>query len=314
MDFWEHVCELRRKGLIPRQWRRAHLRQYLEKPHGPFQGNTINAVPLGRSVKKDGSAPGDYIKRGRSPKAWRVREGVFQLIVDPKDDKTTQDAEFARAFHLVESRRTSHSVKTATSIPARLSRTTQDGLPNESGWDCVLDRLKSVEVALEKYSYLQRSLQACDVVQDRNFRTAFNGYYRVRQKRADWYDMFFSILEREKRSDTISFRIVLQEILGETGRVESSFSSKLVATIDANLPVWDQHVLDNLGLKAPAGGDPQRRLCGCVELYSKIQTWSSQVIQQDCFGKWKRRFDGAFPRFRHFTDAKKLDLFLWQSR
>ena len=47
--------------------------------------------------------------------------------------------------------------------------------------DVVLDRLKRVEKALEKYDYLQRSLRACDVVAERKFRTAFNGYYRVKQ-------------------------------------------------------------------------------------------------------------------------------------
>ena len=127
--------------------------------------------------------------------------------------------------------------------------------------------------------------------------------------------MFFSILEREKRSDTVSFRTVLEEMLRKTKWIEASFSSKLVATVNANLPVWDQHVLDNLGLKAPSSNrDNEWRLHRCVELYSSIQTWSSRAIQQDGFREWRSRFDGLLPRFRHFTDIKKLDLFLWQSR
>ena len=47
----------------------------------------------------DGSNPGNYIKKGQLPKAWRVRKGVFRLIVDPHDDKKTQDAELTRARH-----------------------------------------------------------------------------------------------------------------------------------------------------------------------------------------------------------------------
>ena len=46
----------------------------------------------------------------------------------------------------------------------------------------VLDRLKTVATALETYDDLQRSLRACNVAANRNFRTAFNGYYRVRQR------------------------------------------------------------------------------------------------------------------------------------
>ena len=108
---------------------------------------------------------------------------------------------------------------------------------------------------------------------------------------------------------------VLVEIRCETGQLEASFGSKLVATINANLPVWDQHVLDNLGLKEPSRNrDTESRLRRCVELYLSIQTWSSRVIRQDSFGEWRQRFDGLLPQFKHFTDIKKLDLFLWQSR
>ena len=103
----------------------------------------------------------------------------------------------------------------------------------------VLDRLKSVETALVTYDYLQRSLRACDVATSSEYQRAFNGYYRMRQRPQTWCDLFFSILEREKRSNAVAFRWVLEEIFRESGRLEASFSSKLVATIDANSPVWD---------------------------------------------------------------------------
>ncbi len=87
MDFWGHVYDLRRKSLIPREWSRDHLRPHLEKPRGPFLPNTITTEPSNRSVKIDGSDPGYSVKNGQSPKAWRVQEGVFRLVVDPDDDR-----------------------------------------------------------------------------------------------------------------------------------------------------------------------------------------------------------------------------------
>ena len=167
---------------------------------------------------------------------------------------------------------------------------------------------------LKRYCRLQESLSRVDVRSDRDFQRAFRSFYRV-MRGNEWCEPFFSILEREKNNPAPSFREALDEIHYRTGRVEASFSSKLVATIDANRPVWDRHVLANLGLRPPYSGmDTRRRLDRCSELYSKIRKWTSAAIRQDSFAEWRRRFDGAFPQFKHFTDIKKLDLFLWQSR
>ena len=116
------------------------------------------------------------------------------------------------------------------------------------------------------------------------------------------------------RPSAVSICDVLEEIHRETRWVEPSFSSKLAATVDENLPVWDKHVLHNLGLKPPYPGmAPGPKLDGCVELCSRIRSWTSNAIRQSDFAEWRRHFDSMFPSFRHFTDVKKLDLFLWQS-
>ena len=164
---------------------------------------------------------------------------------------------------------------------------------------------------LYKYDNLQNSLLTCDVDKDKEYRKTFKGFYRVRRGEK-WSDVFFSILQREKRNRTISFRSVLKKMFEETGRVEASFCSKLIATINPKLPVWDTRVLANLGLRNPYIQDTADRLCCRIEVYSCIKTWSSNAIREACFEEWKKRFDDAFPQFRHFTDMKKLDLFLWQ--
>ena len=166
---------------------------------------------------------------------------------------------------------------------------------------------------LARYYYLQRSLLKDEVTSNRDFQKTFKSFYRMRRGEG-WCRVFFLILEREKHNHALSFRDVLEEIHRETGWVEASFSSKLAATVDGNLPVWDKYVLHNLGLKRPYSSmAPGRRMDRCVELYSRIQSWTSNAIRQSAFAEWRRRFDRTFPSFRHFTDVKKLDLFLWQS-
>ena len=50
-----------------------------------------------------------------------------------------------------------------------------------------------------------------------------------------------------------------------------------------------------------------------LERYDRLQRslLNDEVASNRDFQK---AFNSAFPSFRHFTDVKKLDLFLWQSR
>lgn len=183
-----------------------------------------------------------------------------------------------------------------------------------SPMSCAIGNLKLNQRGLERYNCLQRTLLKGGGASNPDFQRAFKSFYRVRRSDG-WCEMFFTILDREKHNLAVSFREVLAEIHCGTKRVEASFASKLVATINADRPVWDRHVLDNMGLKPPHWSrNPSRRLRRCGELYECIRTSTSRTIRKSGFEEWRSRVDDAFPQFSHFTDIKKLDLLLWQSR
>lgn len=182
----------------------------------------------------------------------------------------------------------------------------------------VLARLNAKRARLEDYDYLQRSLRITNVTQCALYRGRFKEFYVVRRD-DDWCEIYFEVLEREKHNETPSFQEVLEEMhnraehntkYGRKHLIERSFSSKLVATINPELPVWDKHVRDNLGLNKPAYPSLGRT----VEIYSEIRLRTLRILQSERFENWRARFDEAFPQFTHFTDVKKLDLFLWQKR
>ena len=93
MGFWDDIYELREQGRLPRIWKPADLRPYLI---GPYAEKTIGRNPPNSSITRDGKIIGNFVKRGRRPKAWRMGDGKYQLIVDPGDDAVTQDAERQR--------------------------------------------------------------------------------------------------------------------------------------------------------------------------------------------------------------------------
>lgn len=108
-------------------------------------------------------------------------------------------------------------------------------------------------------------LNSTDVSKDQEFQKLFNGFYRIRQRKQEFYQAYYLILE-ESKGKSCSFGEILEKIYNETGRFEASFSSKLFATVASYKPVWDSFVLQNLGLKAPYTND-KRRMEKIIILY-----------------------------------------------
>lgn len=171
--------------------------------------------------------------------------------------------------------------------------------------------LPLVEAGLAKYGRLQAALATTDVTRDREFQMRFNGFYRVRRDSA-WQSAFFSLLKQNK-SKRQSFADVLRALHAATGRVEASFASKLVASIDPDMPVIDKFVLENLGLRLPPTGPIEIRLGRIVELHHRIRGIYSDYLDSDMGQHLVDRFKESYPG-RHVSRVKMLDLILWQVR
>src|SRR5437867_13228892 len=88
--------------------------------------------------------------------------------------------------------------------------------------DSILGRI--TESHLKRYDRLQRFLLSTNVASNDAYQSTFNGYYRMQRRNHEWYGYFFSLLEREKRSRTVTFRDILEEVHQARHRVEPSFS------------------------------------------------------------------------------------------
>ena len=170
--------------------------------------------------------------------------------------------------------------------------------------------LRKVGPGLAKYCWLQAELRQRDIANDAEFQRRFNGFYRVRRNH-EWRQMFFRLLERSKAGPR-SFDSTLRALQKQTGHVEASFASKLVATIDPLQPVIDAVVLKNVGLRLPAA-TASRRLERTVELHDALSTLYSDFLGTDSGQFVVARFDATYPKVG-VTNVKKPDLVLWQAR
>jgi hypothetical protein len=150
-----------------------------------------------------------------------------------------------------------------------------------------------------------------DVSKSGDFQKAFNGFYRMRQRQQVFYDKFYAFMEDNKEREP-SFEKTVRYIQEELGRVEASFSSKLVATVNPNLPIWDSVVLNNLRLKPPAYYC-KNRIEEIISLYEEIKNWYKKYLETEDGKLVIGLFDREYPS-TGITDIKKVDFVLWQIR
>ena len=177
--------------------------------------------------------------------------------------------------------------------------------------------LPKIETGLRKYQDIMTMLNKVNVSLDKDFQRMYNGFYRVRQRKPEFYEVYYAYMEKIK-GNSVSFEDVIRHLYTELGRIEPSFSSKLVATIDDSKPVWDIYVLNNLDLKQPpysSGSDEAklRRVEKLIDLYSKITDWYSVSLDDSSVIEAIKLFDDCYPD-ADISKTKKIDLILWQTR
>ncbi|QSX09554.1 hypothetical protein J0B03_05690 [Alkalibacter rhizosphaerae] len=171
--------------------------------------------------------------------------------------------------------------------------------------------LDEIQPGLTKYNSIMELLHQVDVSKDESFQKLYNGFYRMRQRKPEFYQGYYDFMEA-KKTDAISFEETLEHFYEKFSRIESSFSSKLVATINPNKPVWDKYVMENLDIKVPSYSSNDR-LQKTIEAYTKLEEWYDSFLGSSSAKEVLELFDSRFPD-TNLTEVKKIDLILWKIR
>jgi hypothetical protein len=97
-----------------------------------------------------------------------------------------------------------------------------------------------------------------------------------------------------------------------TGRVEASFASKLVATLEPDQPVIDKYLLLHFGLSLPTRTS-RNRIENTVEVYEQLCRAYQPFISSTTGSLIRRLFDEEYPD-SPIAKLKKIDFVLWQIR
>lgn len=185
--------------------------------------------------------------------------------------------------------------------------------------------LKSLENACGLTAYaMTLTLPSVNVATDKAYQKNFTNYYKVRRDR-EWLKAYYEYMEQHKNDKSISFEQILRYLYGLPHRVkkssvhpdgiatsiEASFSSKMLATIDPNYPVWDSQVIRALGIRLEESLCDEAKIRAYVQAYAELTTEIRSFLSTAEGRKCIAEFDLTFPNYTHLSPFKKIDFFLW---
>jgi len=164
---------------------------------------------------------------------------------------------------------------------------------------------------MRKYKRIMDTLYWTDVSTDRDFQRAFNDFFVMRSRKSQYYDMFYSFLE-QKKDKGVSFEETLEYLKEAEGRLEISFSSKLIHIINPDRPIWDNNVsVQHFGMKLPGYNlDSATRQNEIIKAYheycSRFYEYRDSDEGQTVIGLFNEKYPHT-----GFTDTKKIDFIMW---
>jgi len=179
--------------------------------------------------------------------------------------------------------------------------------------DEIVRAITDAQKGIKQYLEVMDNLYSCDVSQNKNFQKRFNAFYRIRQRSPEWYDTYYKLLEHYKLKNEVEFKTILHTLHKSLGRYEPSFSSKLVATIHPDLPIWDKYVLENCNITPPSYSS-KHKLSQAVLIYQNLVKWYAEFISSEEAKKMITVFKNEVRDHDKISDLKKIDFILWKIR
>ena len=175
------------------------------------------------------------------------------------------------------------------------------------------DQEKTIIDGVEKYKWIKNELETGgrEIILSKHFQTKYDDFYKVRRGE-QWRSTYFKLMYEWYCKET-SFANIITTLKIETGRVEASFASKLLHTLDNGSPIWDKKVVDFLVKKGvierpkPYG---DKRLKERIKTFHEIKKWYKNKSNiQPLVDYFNQNYKTG--RSDEISDVKKADFIIW---
>ena len=176
------------------------------------------------------------------------------------------------------------------------------------------EKKDKIQEGVEKYLEIRTLYDKTDFDVNSDFAKKFDAFCRVRRNE-EWRKVYFELFEKVKnKSVAANFRTILKELQDKTHRTEASFTSKMLHTVNPDMPIWDSIVLTKLGFAKEVqpykmnGLSDEARLNKCEEVYNNLIKWYEGKDAE----KLEKQFDADYPEYKDkLGKTKKIDFMLW---
>jgi hypothetical protein len=171
--------------------------------------------------------------------------------------------------------------------------------------------VKRAENEVKQYTRIMSLFPNVDISKDLSFQKEFRSLYKFMFLNDNFINDYFSFFQEHKNSSP-DFIDTLKYFHEKHDKFFYSYVSKMLATIDPNLPVWDTPVCFMLKFKNPDSElSIKRKIIKAKETYELLTRWYNYFIPSEEGSKWIMFFDEVYPN-SNITSAKKIDLIIWK--
>jgi hypothetical protein len=197
----------------------------------------------------------------------------------------------------------------------KISLTLKDCAPIDNN---IVDLIPPESIAA--YLYIKQRLENREsIYNDPEFRFVFRSFYGISNRTMDspTVDAYFEIFERYRNSCFLCIKNLLSELYsksqGENKKYYSSFITKLMHSIDNELPIYDSNVNKVFSSMHRQNADKNKRLESISYYYDKLIYWYKEVMPKN--EEIKKTITYFRSKFKcpKINDVKVADFILWQA-
>lgn len=171
---------------------------------------------------------------------------------------------------------------------------------------------EKIRKSLYKYTEIMSKVNEVDVSTNEEFQTLYISFYMPCPVSDDFKAEYFNVFEKCK-TQYFSFCEIIKKLSVIKNSAEFSFTTKMLATLDSSLPIWDNVIAKKLLIPgAPSGWKLESRLQYSIIAYDRLKDWYNNFLQTQDANALLTKFDDNFSEYKDsISTVKKIDFMLW---